>query len=123
MRKLASCTAGLFRLSWEHMRSISAARATMSRTSRPHRAAGTRPKTDSAEKRPPTVGSPRNTPRKERSRASLSRSLPGSVMATKCLPASCSPSSRTTSSQMTWYSESVSSVPPDLLDTMNMACA
>ncbi len=52
----------------------------------PISAAGTVPNGDSAEKRPPIVGSPWKTARKARSRASASSSLPGSVTAAKCSP-------------------------------------
>jgi len=55
-------------------------------------AAGTRPKNDRAEKRPPMSGSFRKTWRKPNSRAHSSSFDPGSVMAAKCPPAFSLPS-------------------------------
>ena len=90
---------------------ISTARERNRSISTPIRAAGTMPKGESAEKRPPIVGSPASTPRKPRSRASCSRALPGSVTAAKRLPFS--------PAQVQKYSrcERVSIVEPDFEET------
>ena len=71
---------------------LSASTAWAIRCSRlmPTSAAGRSPNTDSAEKRPPTDGSPGNTAAQPSSRACRSRSEPGSVMATRCCTSSCS---------------------------------
>ncbi|OQC27488.1 MAG: hypothetical protein BWX71_01343 [Deltaproteobacteria bacterium ADurb.Bin072] len=67
------------------------ARSRSRAASMPRSAPGTRPKTESAEKRPPMVGSPANTFLNAHRRAVSFRGLPGSVMATKCSPASSRP--------------------------------
>ena len=54
----------------------------------PWSAAGSRPKADSAEKRPPTLATPGTQARKPRLRAVVSRLEPASVMAMKRAPAS-----------------------------------
>ena len=54
--------------------------------STPIRAAGTSPKNESAEKRPPMDAGLRKVRRKPVSVASLSSGRPGSVMATNCMP-------------------------------------
>ena len=66
---------------------MTSARSSRRGTLTPMAAAGTMPKWESAEKRPPTLGSPWKTFRKPSRWACLSRSVPGSVMATKRLPA------------------------------------
>jgi len=66
---------------------IAAARSINRATSTPISAAGTSPKNDSAEKRPPMRGSLTNVRRKPRSAASFCSGVPGSVIATKCAPA------------------------------------
>lgn len=96
--------AGLSMASSEQASSASRAWAMKASISIPVSAAGTNPNTERAEKRPPTVGSPENTARQPSLRAWRSRSLPGSVMATRCFT-TCSPSSfskeaRTASSSM-----------------------
>ena len=85
--------------------------------SMPTSAAGTSPTTESALKRPPTVGSPRKHARQPSSWARFSRSLPGSVMATRCegifsVFRYISKWSSTASSTLR-----ISMVPPDLLET------
>ena len=66
---------------------MTSARSSRRGTLTPMAAAGTMPKWESAEKRPPTLGSPWKTFRKPSRWACLSRSVPGSVMATKRLAA------------------------------------
>ena len=63
------------------------ARRSISPTSTPASAAGTRPKFESAEYRPPICGSPGKIRRTLRRVASFSRAEPGSVMTTKRSPA------------------------------------
>ena len=78
----------------------------------PISAAGTIPNGDSAEYRPPMVGSPANT-RMLRVFASCSSAEPGSVIAMNCSPAP-------TFAQKYSKCESVSRVPPDFDETMNI---
>lgn len=56
--------------------------------SMPTSAAGSKPNTERALKRPPTVGSPLNTASQPSSCACFSKALPGSVMVTRCLTSS-----------------------------------
>ena len=82
--------AGLSMASSLHWRSASTACIMSSSRLIPTSAAGSRPNTDSAEKRPPTDGSPGNTAAQPSSRAWRSKSEPGSVMATRCSASSTS---------------------------------
>ena len=65
------------------MSAIRSAFASRRATSIPISAAGTIPNGESAEYRPPIVGSPANTARNPRSRARSSSAEPGSVIAAK----------------------------------------
>ena len=71
---------------------MESARSKMASRSSPIRAAGTRPKYESTENRPPMSDGFRNARRNLCTRASSSSELPWSVMATKLLPA-CSSAS------------------------------
>ena len=75
-----------------HARAMAAARAASPATSRPITAAGTMPKFDSAENRPPIDGTPANVRRKPSEAARRSRLEPGSVIATKRAAARARPS-------------------------------
>ena len=75
------CAAGIVR---SDAVCISSARSSTSWSGAPISAAGTRPKYESAEYRPPMSSGLTNTARNPRSRASVSSGVPGSVIATNC---------------------------------------
>ena len=98
-------------------RSASIAWSMSSRRSMPTSAAGKSPNTESAENRPPTVGSPGNTAAQPSSFACFSSSEPGSVMATSRLTRSSS-LTHSASSLRTARSASLGSMVPPLFDEM-----
>ena len=104
--------AGLSMASSLHWRSASMACAMNSSRSMPTSAAGSRPNTDSAEKRPPTVGWPENTAAHPSSRAWRSSMEPGSVMATRCCTSSSSLMRSATASRTARKARRGSMVPP-----------
>ncbi len=84
-----SCTPGLLPggVPAAQDRTISAVVRRKAVRSSPIAAAGTRPKLDSTEYRPPMAGSPMNTCRNPSASATFCILEPGSVTATKCEPA------------------------------------
>jgi hypothetical protein len=90
--------------------------------SSPSRAAGTKPKYDRTEYRPPMSGGLMNVRQNPRSRESCSSPVPGSVMATNWAPPRF-PFVCCTRSQKWAKSDMTSMVPPDLLATRNKVLA
>ena len=90
------------------------------RRSMPASAAGSRPNTESAEKRPPTVGSPENTAAQPSSAAWRSSSEPGSVTATRCRASSSAGITWAKASRRAESTRRGSMVPP-LFDEMMMS--
>jgi len=102
-----------------HLCTISSARSRNRRTSRPITAAGTMPKFERAEYRPPMLGMPKKMCRNPSRSATCCNFDPGSVMAMKRSPTFSAPMT----SLARWKKYCVkmldSKVVPDLLDTMN----
>ena len=111
--------AGLSMASSLQARSASTACCMNSCRLMPTSAAGSRPNTDRALKRPPTVGSPENTAAQPSSQACCSSLEPGSVMATRCCTISSSEIWSANASRTARSARRGSMVPPDLEDTMN----
>ena len=93
------------------------------RQSIPQIAAGTMPKTDKTEKRPPISASPLKTRINPSVPASVSRLVPGSVMAIKRPAAFSVPSTSARRCKKKAMRILGSSELPDLLATMNTVCA
>ena len=91
--------------------------------SMPTSAAGRRPKIDSAEKRPPTVGSPLKTASQPSSCAWRSSCEPGSVMATRWFAKLISGACASKASRSAEESRRGSMVPPDFEDTITSVVA
>ncbi len=110
-RKMPSSAPGFSASTEERQRSpIARASSRMCPSGAPARAAGTMPKCDSTENRPPMSGWFRKSVRNPCSWARASRELPGSVMATNCRPLPMR-----SQNQANWLI--VSMVEPDLLAT------
>ena len=118
---IPSITLGFFSTGTEaaHACTISSARSRNLGTSRPIAAAGTIPKLESAEYRPPIVGSPWKMYRNLSVSASFSSFDPGSVTAIKRLPAFSAPMVCFTRSKKYCLKIFGSRVVPDLLETIN----
>ncbi|MNC87017.1 hypothetical protein D3C83_27110 [compost metagenome] len=78
--------------SFAHAATIGCVRSMKPSMSMPAAAAGPSPKLESAEKRPPMLGTPGRMAAKCSRLALVSKALPGSVIAMKRAPASLSPS-------------------------------
>ena len=99
-------------------RTIFCVAASRRATSSPIAAAGTRPKSDRTEYRPPMPGIPNAMCRNRSRSATFCIFDPGSVMAMKRDPTSLAPTARFAHSKKYCFKIFGSSVLPDLLDTM-----
>ncbi len=102
---------------------ISSVRSSRRRTSSPIIAPGTMPKFDSAEYRPPMLGTPKKIRRKWSASATCCNFDPGSVMASTSWPGCSLSTVFCTRSKKYCLKMFGSSVAPDLLDTMNNVLA